>query len=267
MADEPKRSRYGRYAEVAHELRQEILGGRMAPGLALPSEARLAAQYETSKDTIRAALAALRAEGLVTTVKGGSTYIRDRRSVQLSLSQYSRTLHPGPPGPFSAAAQAAGLTGKVNIVSIEQHPADTDIAQRLELTEGDPVVVRTRHMTLGEVEPETVQISISTIPLMLVEGSPLAADKALRIYAAFVAIGITPTTMTEAVSARMPTPEEAEILGLAPGQPVLVQRRVTRDDRGRPIELLHVMATADRIELVYDDLPIAPSPEPDDTTR
>lgn len=193
-----------RYAEVAAELRAAIISGQSAPDTPLPSEDRLAARHGVSRVTIRAALALLRSEGLITTVTGGATYIRDRRPVRLSMSRYARTLHPGPPGPFSAAAQAAGLVGHVQVIRVERHPADADTAQHLDITEGDEVIVRIRHMRLGDIEPETVQVSTSTIPLALVEGSPLAADTATRVHAAFVELGITPTT--EEVTTRMPTP-------------------------------------------------------------
>ncbi len=255
MTDQPARSRY---AEVAAELRSAILTGQLPSGVALPSEGRLAVQYDASRDVIRSALAILRAEGLITTVKGGSTYIRDRRAVRLALSRYGRTLHPGPPGPFTAAARACGLTGTVHVVGVERQAADADTARHLAIAEGDEVVVRVRHMRLGDVEPETVQVSRSTIPSALVEGSPLAAGAATRVYAAFVELGIVPTTMSEEVSARMPTGDEAQTLGLVPGQPVLMVERITHDADGRPIELVHLVATADRTVLVYDELPIGP---------
>lgn len=46
-----------------------------------------------------------------------------------------------------------------------------------------------------------MQISTSTIPLTLVEGSSLADDSATRIYASFTELGITPAVMTEEVAA------------------------------------------------------------------
>lgn len=131
-------------------------------------------------------------------------------------------------------------------------------AQHLGIAEGDEVVVRVRHMRLGDIEPETVQIS-RVIPLALVEGSPLAACAPLRVFAAFVALGITPMTMTEEVSSRSLSPEEADTLGLAPCMSVLDVQRVTRDQDDRPTELLRVVATGDRTKIVYDDLPITPS--------
>lgn len=246
------------YVPIAADLRDAILSGRYAPGLALSSEKRLAEQYGVSVGVIRRALAVLRVEGLIITVKGGATYIRDRRAVRLALSRYGRTLHPGPPGPFNAAARDAGMVGSIKVEKVERRPADADIASRLDIAEGDMVIVRVRHMRLGDTNPETVQLSTSTIPLALVEGSPLAASAATRVYAAFLELGIVPTTMTDEVAARMSTAEEAETLGITAGQPVLVADRVTRDAAGRPIELVRLVATADRTVLVYDDLPLTP---------
>lgn len=247
-----------RYAQVAEELRSSIRTGVLTPGTPLPSEDRLAARHGVSRDTVRSALAMLRSEGLVMTVQGGATYVRDRRAVRLPLSRYSRTFTPDPPGPFEAAALESGLTGNVRMVRVEHRPADADTARRLAITEGDTVVVRVRHMQLGDVEPETVQESTSTIPLALVAGSPLAGEgKVLSgVYAALADAGHAPATMTEEVSARMPTTEEATTLGLVSGMPVIEVYRVTRDRDSKPIELVHVVATADRAVLVYDDLPI-----------
>jgi GntR family transcriptional regulator len=247
------------YAQVAAELRDLILSGQLPADAPLPSEDRLATRHGVSRPTLRAALAVLRAEGLITTVRGGASYVRDRRAVRLRLSQYGRTLHPGPPGPFTAAARDVGLVGTVHVVRVERSRADSDTARQLGITEGDEVIVRVRHMRLGEQEPETAQISTSTIPVALVEGSPLAAEAATRVYASFVELGIVPTTMTEEVSARTPTSEEAATLSLVPGQPVLVIERVTSDQEGRPIELVRTVATADRTVLVYDGLPITPT--------
>lgn len=256
VADRPNRASL--YTQVAAELRGQILGGQQAAGSPLPSEDRLAARHGVSRDTIRAALSMLRSEGLVTTVQGGATYVRDRRTIRLPVSRYSRTFNSGTPAPFQAAAAESGLTGSVKVVSVETLPADEGTARLLEIHKKDRVVVRVRHNMLGDREPETVQVSTSVIPMALVAGSPLAgADRiASGVYAAFDELGHTPTTLTEEVTSRAPTPEEAETLELAQGMSVLEVQRVTRDQDGRPIELVRVVATADRTVLVYDDLPI-----------
>lgn len=108
------------------------------------------------------------------------------------LSRYSQTFSPGPPALFQTAAQVSGLIGSAEVVRGEQRPADPDTAQRLAILEGDELVARARHMRLGDVEPETVQESTSTIPLTLVEGSPLAVPDRVPsgVYTAFAELGL-----------------------------------------------------------------------------
>lgn len=64
------------YEQVADQLRQWILSGELRSGDRLPSEAELAAQFRTSRGTVREALRILASESLVSTrpgAGGGST--------------------------------------------------------------------------------------------------------------------------------------------------------------------------------------------------
>jgi GntR family transcriptional regulator len=65
-----------------------------------------------------------------------------------------------------------------------------------------------------------------------------------------------PKSADERITARKPTTEEAAELSIGTGVPVLLVERVAHDEDGRPVELLRVIGAADRIELVYSDLPI-----------
>ncbi|MGW0192696.1 winged helix-turn-helix domain-containing protein [Nonomuraea sp. NPDC003201] len=57
------------YRQVANAIRDDITAGRYRPGAWLPSESQLAQMYEVGRDTVRDALAHLRAEGRITTVR------------------------------------------------------------------------------------------------------------------------------------------------------------------------------------------------------
>ncbi|MEU7839246.1 winged helix-turn-helix domain-containing protein [Nonomuraea sp. NPDC049129] len=57
------------YRQVAAAIRDDITAGRYRPGAWLPSESQLAQMYEVGRDTVREALAYLRAEGQITTVR------------------------------------------------------------------------------------------------------------------------------------------------------------------------------------------------------
>lgn len=64
------------YKQVADDLRQQIHDGDLQPGEGLPSEARLGHEYHVGLNTIRAALAILRGEGLVVTERAVGSHVR-----------------------------------------------------------------------------------------------------------------------------------------------------------------------------------------------
>jgi DNA-binding GntR family transcriptional regulator len=59
-------------------LRDQITSGQIAPGKLLPSARTLSQTYEVSDGTVKRAIAALRAEGLVKSVPGRGTYAAER---------------------------------------------------------------------------------------------------------------------------------------------------------------------------------------------
>jgi GntR family transcriptional regulator len=157
------------------------------------------------------------------------------------------------------ATAEQGFRGEGVLVRVEQQPADLELATRLGITEGDPVVMRLRHMM---VERETVQIQEiqeSYFPLDLIDGTPLAAPEKMEsgTYAALDGIGHGPARVAEEVTARPATDDEQEVL--RPGGAkliVLAVVRTTWDEPGRVVEVLRVAAAADRHVFVYEDLPI-----------
>lgn len=60
------------YEQVAAQLREAIVLGRITAGQRLPSEAELCQRFGVSRSTVREALRALASEGLVSTARGAS---------------------------------------------------------------------------------------------------------------------------------------------------------------------------------------------------
>jgi GntR family transcriptional regulator len=85
MAIDP-RSHTPVYVQLADLLREQIESGELAPGSALPSEARLTQEHGIGREAVRGAISLLRSEGLVNTVRGHGSYVRElpeRRQVEL----------------------------------------------------------------------------------------------------------------------------------------------------------------------------------------
>lgn len=183
----------------------------------------------------------------------------DRTCVTLPFARYSAALDPSPGavglGPWETACAEQGVSGRTDTVLVERRPAEAAVALALRIPERAVVVYRRRHMMAGT---QVAQISESFIPLALVEGTPLARPEKVvgGVYRAFAALGRPPATTTERITARMPTPDEAETLSLDMGAPVMTVLRTTAAEDGTPLEMLRVTCAGDRVDLLYEDLPL-----------
>ncbi|MFI7073465.1 winged helix-turn-helix domain-containing protein [Micromonospora sediminicola] len=77
---------YG-HGDLADLLRERILTGQLAPGAVLPSDRYLQQQYGLGRETVRAALLALQAEGLVVRRQGKASRVRpiyDKQPIDLA---------------------------------------------------------------------------------------------------------------------------------------------------------------------------------------
>ena len=159
-------------------------------------------------------------------------------------------------GPWEAATKRAGVQGEGRVVAVEQQAADAELAYRLGIDDGAPVILRSRLM-LAEGHP--MQIQNAWYPLDMIEGTELARPEKIidGVFAALDRIGQHPAFATEEVATRAPTPEESAMLRLGVGIPVFVVTRTTRDDAGRVLEVLEVIASGETTILCYEDLPLA----------
>jgi GntR family transcriptional regulator len=141
------------------------------------------------------------------------------------------------------------------MLAVEHQTADSELAYRLGIDNGAPVVLRSR-MMLADGHP--TQIQNAWYPLDLVDGTELAGPEKIvdGVFAALERMGHPPASATEEVAARAPTPEEAAMLRLGAGIPVLVVTRTTRDS-DRVVEVLEVVASGEATILAYEDLPLA----------
>jgi GntR family transcriptional regulator len=240
---------------IADKLRRAILDGELAPGAMLPSERELARMHGTARNTARAAVEILEAEGLVEAQHGRGAFVRERRPfLRLAHDRFSRRHREAGRAPFRAEAEAQGRTARVDVVAIERVPAPDWVAERLSLKAGERVLVR-RNRYLADEEP--VQLADTYLPLAIATDTPLEHEvpAAGGIYAALEQLGHRLASIEEQVTARMPLPPEVEALALLPGVPVIELRHTSRDESGAAIEVTHSILPADRNALTFE-LPV-----------
>lgn len=242
-----------KYRDIADDLREQINRGELPPGSKLPFTDDLVARYGASKQTIRNAVSLLAQEGLVLVKRRYGTVVRDKRSLQISLSRYQAALDSdGQLGPFEAACAEQGLRGEMRSVGVEQ-VRDPDVAELLGLPPGDSLVCRRRDAL---IEDQVVQFQSAWYPLDVAVAAGLDQPGKIKggVNRALEAAGIPVYDYDEEIHARPPTTEEATILGTGTSGPVLTIEKISRNEAGRPIELLRVVAAADRISLRYSGI-------------
>lgn len=238
------------YLQLADDLRRDILAGRLAPGDKLPSATDLTRKYQVSRQVAVMALRELHHSGLIVGHAGKGTFVRQRPLLRRRSSDwYAGGRGAGSPTARSIEAQGGAATWEHQS---EHATATPDIATRLAIDEGDPVML-TRYTYLADGLP--IQVATSWEPLAITTGTPIEWPEgenspAVGVVDRFDAIGIRITTADEIVSARTPTPEEQAVLNVPTGVPILAIQR-TYASEGRPVETADIAAPGDRYELHY----------------
>ncbi|MEV6426037.1 GntR family transcriptional regulator [Streptomyces sp. NPDC051662] len=220
-----------RYEEIAGELRERITSGEYPPGTPLPLMRDIAATHDVSDITVRKAIGMLTREGLVESRRRAGVFVkahpdrvrlivRHRRIERDELGYYS--------GPevqhWRALPHPDGEQTRITTA-----PVPADVAELLGVEPSTLLTVRKR--VIGDPSrDEHRQLADSWLPAWVTEELPsLSGNTGVGgMYDRLEKWADRPLYWREEVSARMPSPEEAEIL-LMPktGVPLLRAIRVT----------------------------------------
>ncbi|MFY1700152.1 GntR family transcriptional regulator [Micromonospora sp. WMMA1923] len=244
------------YRDLAALLREAIQRGDYPEGSTLPKQDEIATEHGVNINTVRQAVRVLEAEGLVTPVRRRGTVVRPRVAMRrLGIDRYAKSKWKSGLVAFAADREATGRPwapgDQTNEVRLTE--ADAETAEALGLNPGAPVYERARlvkeadiptHTLTSYYRPEDVEGT------SLVDPTPGPAGQGGG-FGILTSQGLEPDTITEAVRARMPTPEEAQILQLPAGEPVMVLHRTTLTRDGRPVEFARGVHAASRFTWSY----------------
>ena len=238
--------------QLADVLRAEIQEGTRRPGSQLPTESAFQRDYGVSRTTIRAALSALAAEGLVVTRKGFGSYVRDRPPLRRVSLTHRHAWHRASGKPeFDTEAVARGQVPSRRMLVTGRGPVPADVAGWLGGRAGDEAVIRRRLLLLDDVP---AVISTSYYPLRVAGGTRLESPDALPEGPDNLIgqLGYRFARGIELLRARMPTPQEVRLLELEPGVPVVRLLRIDHDPDGRALQVADDLYAADRHEFGFE---------------
>lgn len=227
-----------RYRAIAADLRSRIESSRLGAGQLLPSESELSAEFDASRVTIRKALDELRKDGLVDSRQGFGWFVA-ADLVQQSLEQLDT---------IEAQLADSDRVSQREVVSFAFVEANEWVAAQL----GAGKVLEVRRRNLVDGRP------FGRVTVWCVEDLGSALSRADVESATFHEL--MPVTLggaTQAISARAAGREDAELLDIPVGSPVLVAERVTSDVDGRPVLASQHLYPGHLTEFVVD---LPPSP-------
>ncbi|MEO3751756.1 GntR family transcriptional regulator [Streptomyces sp. B6B3] len=233
------------YRQVAAAIREAIAAGEYEPGSPLPSEAQLIARYEVSRPTVRNAISALRAEGLIEVIHGKGSFVR---TAPTQLTTLDRTITQDEDGTFHTGLDTWQLLEGPTVHRTHTTP---ETGRLLGLPTEEPLFGVDR--LYNHPDTGTRLAHRTLIPYATAEDTELAdhpdTDPAAS-YAILTKAGHT-LTWTETTRARMPLPDEREALHLPDATPVLHTTRVTHGTDDRPLILEELRVNGDHARTAY----------------
>jgi GntR family transcriptional regulator len=236
------------YRQIEQALRERIAGLR--PGERLPSDAELMAEFGVSRMTARNAMQRLAEDGLLRREPGRGSFV-----LQPSAHRRTNRLMT-----FTREMLRAGRVPSSRILTRVIRPSSAAEAEALGLRPHQPIV-HLRRLRLADDQP------------IALESAVLVAESAPAVLSADLARGSLHETLTQAgfglrrgmgtIEAARATAEDARLLGIRVGDPLLVERRRIADDAGRWLEATESRYPADRyaLEVQFEvEGPDEPSP-------
>lgn len=197
-----------RYQQIADELRDRIAAGEFTGGRLLPSEATLSTDFAVSRVTVRRALEQLRDAGLLDARQGLGWYVASEplRQALDHLDTIEQQL------------VAAGAVAERRVLDF----AFTDPPAPVAATLGDGRVLEVRRVNLADGEP----FARVTVWCPEAVGATLSRDD-VEAQPFYELLDVELAGAEQSIGAEAAEPDDAELLGVPVGSPVLVCERTT----------------------------------------
>ncbi|GHK03678.1 transcriptional regulator [Streptomyces sp. Y2F8-2] len=251
------------YERIADDLRQRIRAGEWSPGERLPAETKLVEEFRKSLPTLRQALGVLQAEGLIEKQHGRGNVVRKTRRMVTRTNERHQWEKDRARDPLEerrrtgATEHDTGLTVSDLVFSAEygESEADEELAELFGVPVGTRMLERV-YRTRYREEDAPFNVSRSWLVYETAAANPDLLDQNKEPWPGgtqnqLLTVGIELDRVIERVTARPPTIEETEELGLTAGVAVMVLRKTSIDTGGRVVEVAEVTLPGDRTVLEF----------------
>ncbi|HSF95458.1 MAG TPA: UTRA domain-containing protein [Thermohalobaculum sp.] len=201
------------YLDVKASVLARIRGGELAPGDTVPGEAALADEFGCARVTVNRALRELAEAGVVERRRKAGTRVLDPSPRDASMEIPS----------VRAEIEATGAAYRYELLGRRLAVPPAEVRAALDVAAGEKALhLRCRHWAGGRAHQfEDRWINLETVP------KAREADFAASGPNDWLIRAVPLTQVEHVFSAANATPEEAALLGIAPGDAVFVAERRT----------------------------------------
>lgn len=218
---------------IEERLTERIESSEIGVGERLPSERELAGAFGVSRMTVRQALGALEARGLIERGVGRGTFVR-RAKMDHDLTRMAG---------FSELVERQGLAPSARVLSVDERLAPAAVARSLGLEEGAPVA-RIERLRLAGGAP--LVLEDSWIPAGRFPGFA-SHDLEGSLYALMRdEYGLEPVRAVERLEPVAARRHEARALGIAERAPLMLVERTASAADGTQVEFARDRWRGDR---------------------
>jgi GntR family transcriptional regulator len=210
------------YQQVRERLTQRIATGAWRAGDMVPSEIQIAADLGVSQGTVRKALDEMTSANLLVRRQGRGTFVATHDETRILFQFFKLKLDTG-----------MQIFPESEVLGVTVASASALEADKLAILVAEPVIRihRTRSLAGRRMIVETV-----VLPASMYAGIE-RGDIPNNLYDTYARhYGVTVSGGEESLKAVAASHEDAKILGLQPGAPLLLIDRVATGLDGRPVE-------------------------------
>lgn len=226
------------WKEIADDLEQKIRERVLNPGDQLPTELSLVRKYYVTRHAVRHALKYLADKGLIDSHQGRGSFVR-RPTFTMKIQRRTR---------FGEIVRQAQASHTHKTLGLEKIPIPPTVARSFGVTRLAQVI-RLERMALVNGQPTGIGTHY-----FLADRFPNFIDvyeKFGSITATLKAQGVHDYVRTSTrISARPPSPEELELLGMPRHVPIIVTQAINHDAHGVMVEFGEARMASDRVELL-----------------
>lgn len=218
------------YQQIKALLVKSLQAGEWLPGQAIPSETELAARFRVSQGTVRKAIDEMAADNVLVRRQGKGTFVATHAEQETQYRFLRLTADDG---------RAPAL--RRQLLDCRRQRAPVAVARLLRLSQGESAVqVRRLLLTEQDGALQPVVLDDLWLPGALFKGLNAVRLNAWQgpLYRLFEAeFAVHMIRAEERIRAVAATPENAQLLAVACGSPLLSVERLSTTYNDRPVEL------------------------------